>query len=78
VEERHLAFVEVVSTAPVEASRALAIMMADGTHIDVNCSDQEHSGSLDYQPGRIFVRPIFVSIADRDAAPITGKLAPRL
>ncbi len=43
---------------------------------------QEHSDSLDYQPGRIFVRrlirPVFVSIADRDAAPVTAKLPPRL
>lgn len=43
---------------------------------------QEHSDSLDYQPGRIFVRrlirPVFVPIADRDAAPVTAKLPPRL
>ena len=42
---------------------------------------QEHSDSLDYQPGRIFVRlirPVFVRISDRDAAPVTAKLPPRL
>lgn len=43
---------------------------------------QEHSDSLDYQPGRIFVRrlirPVFVRTSDRDAAPVTAKLPPRL
>ena len=43
---------------------------------------QEHSDSLDYQPGRIFirrlVRPTYVRVADRDAAPVTAKLPPRL
>jgi transposase len=43
---------------------------------------EETSDSLDYQPGRVFirrlVRPVFVKIADRDAAPVTAKLPPRL
>ena len=43
---------------------------------------QEHSDSFDYQPGRVFVRRlirhVFVSIADRDVAPVTAKLPPRL
>jgi len=43
---------------------------------------EEKSDSLDYQPGKIFirrlVRPVFVRIADRDAAPVTAKLPPRL
>jgi transposase len=43
---------------------------------------EERSDSLDYQPGRIFirrlVRPIFVRVADREAAPVTAKLPPRL
>lgn len=43
---------------------------------------EEHSDSLDYQPGRVFirrlVRPVFVKVADRDAAPVTAKLPPRL
>jgi transposase len=43
---------------------------------------EEHSDRLDYQPGKIFihrlVRPVFVRVADRDAAPITAKLPPRL
>jgi len=39
-EERHPAFVEVVSTAPVEASGALAITLADGTRVDVTCRGQ--------------------------------------
>lgn len=36
-EERHPAFLEVVSTAPVQASGALAITLADGTRIDITC-----------------------------------------
>jgi transposase len=43
---------------------------------------EEQSDSLDYQPGKVFirrlVRPVFVKIADRDAAPVTAKLPPRL
>jgi transposase len=43
---------------------------------------EEKSDSLDYQPGKVFirrlVRPVFVKIADRDAAPVTAKLPPRL
>lgn len=43
---------------------------------------EEHSDRLDYQPGKIFihrlVRPVFVRVADRDAAPVTAKLPPRL
>jgi transposase len=43
---------------------------------------EEHSDRLDYQPGKIFihrlVRPVFVQVADRDAAPVTAKLPPRL
>ena len=39
-EERHPAFVEVVSTAPVQASGALAITLADGTRIDITCRNQ--------------------------------------
>jgi len=43
---------------------------------------EEISDSLDYQPGRVFirrlVRPTYVRIADRDAAPVTAKLPPRL
>jgi len=43
---------------------------------------QEQSDSLDYQPGRIFIRrlirPTYVRDADRDAAPLTAKLPPRL
>lgn len=43
---------------------------------------EEKSDSLDYQPGRVFIRrlirPVFVKIADRDAAPVTAKLPPRL
>ena len=43
---------------------------------------EERSDSLDYQPGKIFirrlVRPVFVRVADRDAAPVTAKLPPRL
>lgn len=43
---------------------------------------EEHSDRLDYQPGKIFihrlVRPVFVRVADRDAAPVTAVLPPRL
>jgi transposase len=43
---------------------------------------EECSDSLDYQPGKVFirrlVRPVFVKIADHDAAPVTAKLPPRL
>lgn len=43
---------------------------------------EERSESLDYQPGRIFIRrlirPTYVRIADRDAAPVTAGLPPRL
>jgi transposase len=43
---------------------------------------EEHSDRLDYQPGKIFihrlVRPVFVHMADRDAAPLTAALPPRL
>lgn len=43
---------------------------------------EERSDSLDYQPGKVFirrlVRPVFVKIADREAAPVTAKLPPRL
>jgi len=43
---------------------------------------EERSDSLDYQPGKVFirrlVRPVFVKVADRDAAPVTAKLPPRL
>lgn len=43
---------------------------------------EEKSDSLDYQPGKVFirrlVRPVFVQIADRDAAPVAAKLPPRL
>jgi transposase len=43
---------------------------------------EERSDSLDYQPGKVFIRrvirPVFVKIADRDAAPVTAKLPPRL
>lgn len=43
---------------------------------------EEKCDSLDYQPGKVFirrlVRPVFVKIADRDAAPVTAKLPPRL
>jgi transposase len=43
---------------------------------------EELSESLDYQPGKVFIRrlirPVFVRVADRDAAPVTAKLPPRL
>jgi transposase len=43
---------------------------------------EEKSEQLDYQPGKIFIRrlirPTFVKVADRDAAPLTAKLPPRL
>jgi len=43
---------------------------------------EEMSDSLDYQPGKVFIRrlirPVFVKIADRDAGPVTAKLPPRL
>ncbi|BCU78065.1 IS66 family transposase [Luteolibacter sp. LG18] len=43
---------------------------------------EERSDQLDYQPGRIFIRrlirPTYVRVADRDAAPVTAKLPPRL
>jgi transposase len=43
---------------------------------------EEKSDSLDYQPGKVFirrlVRPVFVKIADREAAPVVAKLPPRL
>jgi len=43
---------------------------------------EEHSDRLDYQPAKIFIhrliRPTYVRIDDRDAAPITAKLPPRL
>jgi len=43
---------------------------------------QEQSDTLDYQPGKIFIRrlirPTYVRDADRDAAPVTAKLPPRL
>ncbi|MFT3990025.1 MAG: IS66 family transposase [Luteolibacter sp.] len=43
---------------------------------------EEHSDRLDYQPARIFIhrliRPVFVRTTDRDAAPVTAKLPPRL
>ena len=38
---------------------------------------EEKSDSLDYQPGKVFIRrivhPVFVNVADRDAAPVTAK-----
>lgn len=40
VEERHPAFVEVVSTAPVAEAAALSITLADGTRMDVTCRGQ--------------------------------------
>lgn len=43
---------------------------------------EERSDRLDYQPGKIFihrlVRPVFVRVADRDAAPVIARLPPRL
>jgi len=43
---------------------------------------EETSDTLDYQPARIFirrlVRPVYVRRDDREAAPITAKLPPRL
>ena len=43
---------------------------------------EETSDRLDYQPGRVFIhrliRPTYVRVADRDAAPVTAKLPPRL
>lgn len=43
---------------------------------------EEHSDRLDYQPAKIFIhrliRPTYVHVGDRDAAPITAKLPPRL
>jgi transposase len=43
---------------------------------------EEKSDSLDYQPGKVLirrlVRPVFVKVADRDAAPVTAKLPPGL
>ena len=43
---------------------------------------EQHSDQLDYQPAKIFirrlVRPTYVRVSDRDAAPLTAKLPPRL
>lgn len=43
---------------------------------------EERSDSLDYQPGKVFIRRlvrlVFVKIADCDEAPVTAKLPPRL
>ena len=45
-------------------------------------SAEEHSDHLDYQPAKIFIRrlirPTYVKIADREAAPVTAKLPPGL